>query len=159
MRKKSLIVATFLLIIDQIIKIVIDKTMMYGEIKTVISNFFYVTKVYNDGAAWSVLQGNVIFLVIIAIFSMIFLLKYEKYFENKYRNIMAFGLVYGGLCGNLLDRIMYGHVIDYFKILFGSYSFPVFNLADIAIVCGFILIIYSVIKGEDKYGVSSRKRK
>lgn len=159
MRKKSLIIATFLLIIDQIVKIVIDNTMMYGEIKTVISNFFYVTKVYNDGAAWSVLQGNVIFLIVVAVLAMVFLLQYERHFENKYRNIIAFALVYGGLLGNLVDRIMYGYVIDYFKVLIGSYSFPVFNLADMAIVSGFILIIYSVLKGEDKNEVSSGKRK
>ena len=67
-------------------------------------------------------------------------------------------LIYGGLLGNLVDRLIYGYVIDYFKILLGSYDFPIFNLADMAIVIGFILLIYAIIKGEDKHDSKSRTK-
>lgn len=156
MRTKSLIIATFILVIDQIVKVSIDSFWRINEIITVIPNFFYFTKVYNDGAAWSMLDGSIIILIIVAVLAFIFLINYQKHFQNKYRNIIAFGLIYGGLLGNLVDRIIYGYVIDYIKILIGSYNFPVFNIADVAIVSGFILLIYAVIKGEDKNEFSSK---
>ena len=156
MRTKSLIIATFILVIDQIVKVSIDSFWRINEIITVIPNFFYFTKVYNDGAAWSMLDGSIKILIIVAVLALIFLINYQKHFQNKYRNIIAFGLIYGGLLGNLVDRIIYGYVIDYIKILIGSYNFPVFNIADVAIVSGFILLIYAVIKGEDKNENSSK---
>ncbi len=158
MRKKSLIIALFILIVDQVIKITIDELFAIGESKCVISKFFYVTKVFNKGAAWGFFEGARIILIMIAIVALVLLFNYENNFANKYRNVVAFGLVYGGLFGNLSDRIMYGYVIDYFHFFLGSYSFPVFNVADIAIVCGFILIIYGVLKGEDRNGNSSRRK-
>lgn len=159
MRTRSLIIAIFILIIDQIVKISIDSFLRISELIAVIPNFFYITKVYNDGAAWSIFDGSVAFLIIVAIVALIFLVSYQKIFQKNFRNIVAFALIYGGLLGNLVDRIVYGYVIDYIKLLFGNISFPVFNLADMAIVSGFILIIYSVLKGEDKNEVSSGKRK
>lgn len=65
--------------------------------------------------------------------------------DNR-RNIIAFSLVYGGLLGNLFDRIVNGYVIDYLKFYIGGYEYPVFNLADVALVIGFILIIYAIFK-------------
>ena len=67
------------------------------------------------------------------------------------RNKIAFGLVFGGLLGNLLDRIIYGYVRDFISLQFGSYQYPIFNIADIAIVIGIIFIIIAIIKKEDVY--------
>ena len=158
MRTKSLIIALFILIIDQIVKISVDAFLRVSELVTVIPNFFYFTKVYNDGAAWSIFDGSVTFLIIIAIVALIFLISYQKLFQKNFRNVAGFALIYGGLFGNLVDRIIYGYVIDYIKILIGSYNFPVFNLADMAIVSGFILLIYAVVRGEDKNENGSRRR-
>ena len=158
MRKKSLIIAIFLVVIDQIVKISIDNFLRYSEIIELIPNFFYISKVYNTGAAWSMLSGEILILVGVSLIAMLFLINYQKSFQNNYRNTMAFGLIYGGLLGNLIDRIIYGHVIDYLKMLIFGYNFPIFNLADVAIVVGFILLIYAVIKGEDKVD-SKNKRK
>ena len=158
MRTRSLIIAIFILIIDQIVKISIDSFLRISELITVIPNFFYITKVYNDGAAWSIFDGSVAFLIIVAIVALIFLVSYQKIFQKNFRNIVAFALIYGGLLGNLVDRIVYGYVIDYIKLLFGIFSFPVFNLADMAIVSGFILLIYAVLRGEDKNGFSSKDK-
>ena len=158
MRTRSLIIAIFILIIDQIVKISIDSFLRISELITVIPNFFHITKVYNDGAAWSIFDGSVAFLIIVAIVALIFLVSYQKIFQENLRNILAFALIYGGLLGNLVDRIVYGYVIDYIKLLFGNFSFPVFNLADMAIVSGFILLIYAVLRGEDKNGFSSKDK-
>ena len=158
MKKKSLIIGLFILVIDQLIKIIIDQTFYIGKIISIIPNFFYVTKVYNTGAAWSIFEGYRFVLIDISIIALTILIFYEKEFKNNFRNIVAFSLIYGGLLGNLVDRLIYGYVIDYFKILLGSYDFPIFNLADMAIVSGFILLIYAIMRGEDKNDSKSRAK-
>ena len=149
MKKKSLIIATIIVIIDQVLKIVIDNILSINESIQVIPNVFYITKVYNTGAAWSLFEGSGILLIIIAIVAFFLLLKYQNYFMENKRNILAFALIYGGLVGNLIDRVIYGYVIDYLHFFIFDYSFPVFNLADIAIVVGFLLVIIAIIKGEE----------
>lgn len=149
MKKKSLIIATIIVIIDQVLKIVIDNILSINESIQVIPNVFYITKVYNTGAAWSMFEGSGILLIIIAIVAFFLLLKYQNVFVEKKRNTLAFALIYGGLVGNLIDRVIYGYVIDYLHIYIFGFSFPVFNLADMAIVVGFLLIIIAIIKGEE----------
>lgn len=149
MKKKSLIIATIIVIIDQVLKIVIDNILSINESIQVIPNVFYITKVYNTGAAWSLFEGSGILLIIIAIVAFFLLLKYQNVFVEKKRNTLAFALIYGGLVGNLIDRVIYGYVIDYLHIYIFGFSFPVFNLADMAIVVGFLLIIIAIIKGEE----------
>lgn len=149
MKKKSLIIATIIVIIDVILKIVIDNILSINESIQVIPNVFYITKVYNTGAAWSLFEGSGILLIIIAIVAFFLLLKYQNYFMENKRNILAFALIYGGLVGNLIDRVIYGYVIDYLHIYIFGFSCPVFNLADMAIVVGFLLVIIAIIKGEE----------
>lgn len=149
MKKKSLIIATIIVIIDQVLKIVIDNILSINESIQVIPDIFYITKVYNTGAAWSMFEGSGILLIIIAIVAFFLLLKYQNVFVEKKRNTLAFALIYGGLVGNLIDRVIYGYVIDYLHIYIFGFSFPVFNLADMAIVVGFLLIIIAIIKGEE----------
>ena len=149
MKKKSLIIATIIVIIDQVLKIVIDNILSINESIQVIPDIFYITKVYITGAAWSLFEGSGILLIIIAIVAFFLLLKYQNVFVEKKRNTLAFALIYGGLVGNLIDRVIYGYVIDYLHIYIFGFSFPVFNLADTAIVIGFLLVIIAIIKGEE----------
>lgn len=155
MKKKSFIISFIVLLFDQLIKIIINNSFYYGKLAPIIPNFFYITKVYNDGAAWSVFRGKQIFLIIIAILALIVLIKYEDSFANKKRTMIGFGLIYGGLFGNLIDRLFLNHVVDYFKVILGTYEFPIFNLADVTIVVGFVLLLFAIYKGEDKNGNKS----
>lgn len=158
MKKKSLIIALIVFFYDQLIKWIINGSFYYGKLVTIIPRTVYLTKVYNDGAAWSTFSGSRIFLIIIALIAFVCLYKYIDNFQNNRRNNIAYGLVFGGLLGNLFDRIFYGHVIDYLKIYIGNYEFPIFNFADVALVIGFILIIFAIYKGEDKNGSKSRSK-
>ena len=161
MKKKSLIIATIIVIIDLILKIVIDNILSINESIQVIPDIFYITKVYNTGAAWSLFEGSGVLLIIIAIVAFFLLLKYQNVFVEKKRNTLAFALIYGGLVGNLIDRVIYGYVIDYLHIYIFGLSFPVFNLADMAIVAGFLLVIIAIIKGEEhdsKWGCKWKNR-
>ncbi len=154
MKKKILILSFILLLLDVIIKLVVNNYLLNEII--IIKNFFSLEKVYNNGAAFSILSGNKYFLIIISIVIFIFLLYYMLSFKKNTRNTIAFSLIYAGLLGNLIDRIVYSHVIDYFKFKIFSYNAPIFNLADTMIFFGIILIGYAVIKKEDVNETNSR---
>ena len=151
MKKKSFCIALYILIFDRLIKNVIN-TYEVSWVNDIVPNVLYLTKVYNDGAAWSIFSGSRCFLIIFAIIAFVFLWKYQAKIKYNFRNILSFGLVYGGVLGNLYDRLRYGYVIDYIGVIIFDYDFPVFNLADMAIVIGLLLFIYAIYKGEDLNG-------
>lgn len=125
----------------------------------VIPHFFAITYVQNEGAAWGIMAGKTIILTVIAALAIILLNQYiakEKKFTPW--SIWGCGALLGGMIGNLIDRLLHGYVVDFFDFCLLGYDFPVFNLADIAIVMGVFLLILDVIRGEiDEY--KSRKRR
>ena len=153
--KKVAIISLICIILDQIVKlIIIDRIALNAGIK-IIEDFFYLTYVRNYGAAWSILTGSRLFLIIIAIVS-IFLIYFVLIKDTKLSkfNIICFGLLYGGIIGNLIDRVVRGYVVDYFEFIIINYNFPVFNIADSFIVVSIFLIIIRMLK-EEKNGLSS----
>lgn len=149
MKKKILGVGLIALIIDIITKLVINNSFNLMETKTIIDDFFSITKVYNTGASWNILAGYRYILIIVSILMLISLIYYQTKFILNKRNILAFGLLYGGIIGNLIDRIIYGYVIDFLDFNIFGYDFPVFNFADICIVFGIFLLIIAIYKKED----------
>ena len=83
----------------------------------------------------------------------------SKEFVKNERNILAFGMLFGGIFGNLSDRLFLGMVRDFLKFKIFGYNFPVFNVADICITVGIGLLVIGMIKGEDSGGSSSRDRR
>lgn len=157
LEKKVIWIISFIcIIIDQIIKFIINNNINLYDQNTIIDNFFNLTNVRNYGAAWSILTGSRIMLIIVTILIMIglyyFFIRKEKL--KKYEKVI-YGFLYGGIIGNLIDRIFRGYVIDYLEFYIFGYNFPVFNLADILIVISMFFIIISVIKG-DKDEIISR---
>lgn len=149
--KKVYIFALISLIIDQIVKILVSNYLILGQTIKIINNFFYLTYVQNKGAAFSILIGYRYILIIIAFIFLYYLYKCIKKQKNLNKlEIISYGLLLGGIIGNLIDRIIYGYVIDYFDFMIFNYNFPIFNLADSFIVIGcIILVINSYLKGED----------
>lgn len=147
-------ISFLLVLIDQIIKYGIRHTMYLQESKVIFPNFFSITYTRNNGAAWSILSGNRIFLILVAFFCLFFLYEYclkEKYFSS-YETIF-YSLLIGGIMGNLIDRIFFGYVIDYLDFTIFSYAFPIFNFADMCIVIGVGLLIFEILRGE-KHGTT-----
>jgi len=141
---------TFLcIVIDQMVKIIVSSTLKLNYSNEIISNFFNLTYVQNDGAAWSIFSGNRLFLIFVAIMSIILI--YVYFIKNKkltnFENI-TYGLLLGGIIGNLIDRIIFGYVIDYLDFLIFNYNFPIFNFADICIVVSVFLLIIDIFRGE-----------
>ena len=154
--KKFYGVTLGIILLDQIIKNVLLFLMGLGNSFTVISNFFNITLIGNTGAAFSILSSNTLFLIIISIvvLNLIYFLFIKGKKLSGYEQI-SYGVLVGGIIGNLIDRVVHGQVIDYLDFNIFGYNFPVFNLADIAIVISMIFIAILVIKGE-KDGVSSK---
>ena len=156
MKKKNIILTSLFLLIDIISKLLIDKYLVLNKSYKIINNFFYITKVYNEGASWSILWGMRILLILIRIIVLIGLFYYQRKFKENKRNILAFSLLYAGIIGNLLDRIIYGYVIDFIDFKIFNYDYPVFNIADMCIVFGIILMGIAIMKREDECEISSR---
>lgn len=156
MKKKIIFIGVFLLFVDRITKLLIDNYFNLMETRSIIMNFFRVTKVYNDGASWNILSGHRLILIILAIIMLGILIYYQTKFKMNNRNILAFSMLYSGITGNLIDRIIYGYVIDFLDFTIFNYDFPVFNFADICIVIGVFLLIIAILKKEDINEVSSR---
>ena len=156
MNKNTFIISILTLILDQASKIIAVHVLSFKKSITIINNFFNLTLVYNRGAAWGLFSDNRIVLTLFTIIAIFIIVNFLKTFKNNIRNNIALGLLLGGMAGNLIDRLFLGYVRDFldFKIL--NYNYPVFNISDIAIVISIILLIYAVIKGEDKNGNPSR---
>ena len=149
--KKVYIIALISLIIDQIVKILVSNYLILGQTTKIINNFFYLTYVQNTGAAFSILIGYRYILIIITLIFLYYVYRCTKKQTNPNKlAILSHGLLLGGIIGNLIDRIIYGYVIDYLDFMIFNYNFPIFNLADTFIVIGcIILVINSYAKGEN----------
>lgn len=157
MQKKIIIYSIIFFTLDLISKVIVNNFVSLTESITVINNFFYLTNVHNLGAAWSLFSGQRILLIVVGIAALFFIFRWINDFKNNNKNIWAFSLLISGLLGNLFDRIIYGYVRDFLDFRFGSYNYPVFNLADTFIFCGVILLILAIIKGEENGSKSNRK--
>lgn len=108
----------------------------YGRI-TIIPGFFHLVHVGNTGAAWSLFQGKSLWLAALALLTLGAIFVFRRHLELRLRPVqISFGLLCGGIVGNLVDRLLHGHVIDFLLFVFGTWDFPVFNLADTAICIG-----------------------
>ena len=139
----------FLVLLDQILKIIFKSNMVLEETIVIIKNFFNITYVLNDGAAWSILSGYTFLLILVAFVALgvIYFFFIKKKNLSKLETI-TYSFLIGGIIGNLIDRIIYGKVIDYFDFNIFGYDFPVFNIADICICLSVFVLIIDVVKGE-----------
>jgi signal peptidase II len=133
----------FVLACDQLSKNWVIQKFDPGESWPVIENIFHLTYVRNPGAAFGILAFRTSFFIIVSLL-MIFLIIYGGRLFPRGSPFLHFGmsLLLGGVIGNLIDRIRYGYVIDFldFKI------WPVFNVADIALVLGIIILGFGLHK-------------
>lgn len=145
-----LVIIFLVIILDQITKY-LAIGLKNGSIK-VVENFMELVYVENRGAAFGILQGKKIILV----FFTFFIIAALCYFLYKSRSRLStiskvsISLIIGGAIGNLIDRIFRHFVIDFISVTFpNGYEFPVFNVADIAVVCGTFLLIIAFVKTDD----------
>ena len=139
------IICIVVLLLDQFSKIWIDTSMQLGQSITVIPNFFSITYLHNTGAAWGMLAGKISLFLIVSVVAAIGIIYYFMKSES-YQKLTRFGLVlvFGGLIGNLIDRLAFGYVRDFIDFIIFGYNFPIFNVADMAITIGMALVILEI---------------
>ncbi len=114
----------------------------FGGAITVIKGFFYIVHVGNTGAAWSMFSGQSVLLAALAAATLVAIFFWRHSLGLRDRATQfSFGLLCGGIVGNLVDRLLHGHVIDFIDLHFGSYVYPTFNVADSGICVGVILYL------------------
>jgi len=146
--------------IDLFIKFLVKSKLTPLKEYEIIPNFFYLCFVKNDGGAFSILRGKVWLLSLVGIIMLFFLDRYISNLKKPHKlEKISLGLIIGGIIGNLFDRLIYHGVIDYLLFKFGSYNYPVFNLADSFIVIGIILYLIYLIFIERNNKDDSRGRK
>lgn len=154
MNRKIFVIAVITLFLDQITKVIIS--LFFNDLLVILPDFFSLEYTKNYGAAWSIFNYKVEFLIFISLIALIILFRYLYSFKLNLRNNIAFGLLFGGICGNLIDRLFIGFVRDFLSFKFFNYHFPIFNLADTCIVMGVLLLIIAIFKGEDKLANNSK---
>lgn len=108
--------------------------------------FFYLAHVGNTGAAWSMFTGAGLWLALLAVSTLVAIFFWRRPLGLRSGSAQgAFGLLCGGIVGNLVDRVVHGHVIDFLDFHFGSYTYPTFNVADSGICVGvFWYVLWSL---------------
>ena len=138
-------IAAIIILFDQVTKITIERLFTYGE-DLVVTSFFNLTLAYNKGAAFSFLatEGGWqrYFFTAIGVVAAVVITYLLKKNSSQRLFCWSLSLILGGAIGNVIDRILYGHVIDFLDFHYKSvYHFPAFNIADSAICVGAALFI------------------
>lgn len=131
---------------DQFTKFIIKSKFELYESKDVIKNIFSITYIQNKGAAWGVMQGRRIFFLILTFLVVIgcFYILFNIINNRKYLMLtVSVVILISGAIGNMIDRIKYGYVIDFFD--FKLIDFPVFNVADIYVTLSMFFILFLLI--------------
>lgn len=130
--------------LDQLSKYLIRVYLPIGQELDIIPGFFRLQQSRNKGAAWGMLANHswgLYFLTAISIVAIIALV--WLFFKLKNKDLkLAVTILAGGATGNLIDRIVFGEVVDFLAFKFGSYHFPNFNIADSAITIAAIFFLY-----------------
>lgn len=143
----SIIVVT--LILDQLVKWLVRSQMVLGESIPLLQNVFHLTYIENPGAAFGLFKDKTIFFVIFTLI-IIGIMVYLYLHQTNRKTLFAYSLalVIGGAAGNLIDRVVKGTVTD----MFDFRIWPVFNIADMAVVIGLMYLAYCLIfHGEDYF--------
>ena len=158
--KMTLFIIGFMVVLDQVSKYIIKNNLDLYKPKQIFGSFFRLTYIENEGAAFGVQLGSPKLFLVLSIIAAILVFYYLFRMRDKNWLLqLAMSFIAAGAIGNLSDRILHGKVVDFFDIeffdisipsfnLFGwtlsGYSmtrWPIFNVADIAITCGMIIIL------------------
>lgn len=142
---KYLWLSLAIIIADQISKTVMVNWLDLYETVPVLP-FFNLTMAHNTGAAFSFLAGaggwqRWFFVVLAAVISVVLIIWMRRLAQTAKLEAISLALIIGGAIGNVIDRLIYGYVIDFLDVYAGSYHWPAFNIADSAICVGAVLLI------------------
>ena len=150
--------AAVVIVIDQATKIWAEATLVFGQPVQLLS-WFNLTLAYNRGAAFSFLADaggwqRFFFLAVGAVAVVVIVAWLRRLREHERTNAIGLALILGGAVGNIIDRALHGHVVDFIDWHYGTWHWPAFNIADSAITLGAVLVVIASLRGEDKTGTT-----
>jgi len=150
-RQLQVLTAGLIVIVDQAVKVLVRSRMELFESITVVPGVLSLTRVHNTGAAFGLLNGaefryKTLVVGLVATAALSGLAVYAATLDASQR-LSRFGLalIIGGAAGNLIDRVMYGYVLDFVDAYYGGWHFWAFNVADAAITVGVGLMILDIL--------------
>lgn len=142
------------IIIDQITKIVVDRSMQLFDSIPIIENFFHLTYVRNKGAAFSFLSNASwrlpFFIAVSIIAAFVILIAFRKLRDDQKLAHISLAMIFSGAVGNLIDRVRLGEVIDFLDAHWYRHHWPAFNVADSLICVGVFLLAIDMIMEEKR---------
>ncbi len=137
------------IVIDQLTKLWVDNNLLLHARQPLIDGYFDLTLAYNPGAAFSFLADaggwqRWFFTILSTVVTIILVVWLKRLPAHEKINAAALALIIGGAIGNLIDRIAYGHVIDFLLVYYQQWSWPAFNVADSAISVGVVLMLLAL---------------
>ena len=151
-----------IIVLDQLTKIIVDRTMPLHHSIPIVDGFFSLTYVRNTGAAFGIFAGShevfrLPFLVGVSILAIGFILVMLKRLRDDATGLVtALTFILGGAIGNLIDRVRHGEVIDFLDVYYSNYHWPAFNLADSFITVGVTITLFYLVgaKGDDPFAAN-----
>ena len=147
-----LVLTPLVLVIDQLTKLYIDKTMKLYQSIPVIDGLFSITYLRNRGAAFSFLaeaSWRLPFFLLATVIAVIaILVAFTKLRDDQRFAAVSLTLILSGAVGNLIDRVRMGEVIDFLDVYWRSHHWPAFNVADSAICVGVALLAFDMFREE-----------
>ena len=151
-----------IIVLDQLTKIIVDRTMPLHHSIPIVDGFFSLTYVRNTGAAFGIFAGShevfrLPFLIGVSILAIGFILVMLKRLRDDATGLVtALTFILGGAIGNLLDRVLHGEVIDFLDVYYSNYHWPAFNLADSFITVGVTITLFYLVgaKGDDPFAAN-----
>ncbi len=131
-----------IIFLDQVIKILVRHNMALGQSVQIISDFFSIKYIENDGMAFGMLSGNRLFLIVVPIIALVVIYLLWLKYKERFRPIFSISvmMILAGGASNIFDRIMFGSVTDYLSFK----GFAIFNFADISATLGCVLLCISI---------------
>ncbi len=143
-------VSLLVVVLDQITKQMAAAWLNYAE-PVAVAPLFNLTLLHNTGAAFSFLAQaggwqRWFFALLALVVSVVLLIWLRRLQSHEWRTALALVLILGGAVGNLIDRVLYGYVIDFLDFYWGSYHWPAFNIADSAITVGAGVMLWDAVR-------------
>jgi signal peptidase II len=151
MRKYHFLIAVAVVVMDRLTKWLVATNISLHDSIAVVPGFFRLTHVQNSGAAFGLFaeSSSEWKVAILVLFSILALAVVSSLLWKNSHSMTTTGvglsLILGGAIGNLYDRLLAGHVVDFFDFYLGSYHWPAFNIADSAIVIGALLLVAEIL--------------
>ena len=143
-----------IIVLDQLTKVIVDRTMaLHGSIP-IIDGFFNLTYVRNTGAAFGMFSRShevfrLPFLILVSVVAIGFIVSMLRRLSDRETGmITALAFILGGALGNLIDRLLHGEVIDFLDVYWSNYHWPAFNLADSFITIGVTITLFFLLKAK-----------